>query len=194
MCYSAQVSLDTFLLGLFASYFIYNKYKIWEFYFWLSFINIQLMEYFLWKNLHHTQLNHLFSILTMLLILSQPFLSIMASNLKHKQSWKAFYVMFAIYMAVMCVMTNPFKTVKAPNGHLLWKWSVLPFWIVILWAVFLIVPLWHRDRMTGLFTTITFIVSLYTYYSTQTWQSMWCWMSTIASFYIIWNGIYHCKS
>ncbi len=63
MCWNATVSLNTFLFSFFAVNFAYfnNVINIYEYLFINSFISMQLIEYFTWKNLNNKNLNRLLS-------------------------------------------------------------------------------------------------------------------------------------
>ena len=88
MCWNTSVSLNTFVFSMFVLLFIiynntYTEYKIkelqniWLCLFLASFIFMQLIEYFIWRNINDKYYNKLFSILGTLLIFSQPIFSSM---------------------------------------------------------------------------------------------------------------------
>jgi hypothetical protein len=63
MCWNEYVSINTFVFGIFVLLLIafnnkYSKYKIIEFenpytyFFMVSFISMQFIEFILWRNLH----------------------------------------------------------------------------------------------------------------------------------------------
>ena len=88
MCWNENVSLNTFLFsGFILALIIYNnsftKYKIqelnnkWVYFFIASFVFMQLIEFFIWRNIDNKYYNNIFSILATLLLLLQPIFSIM---------------------------------------------------------------------------------------------------------------------
>ena len=87
MCYNSQVSLNTFLFSFSVLILIYinrnGKYRLENFhnkYVYLLFFSIivmQLLEYFLWKNIDNEKMNKLLSIIGLIIILLQPFFSIL---------------------------------------------------------------------------------------------------------------------
>ena len=88
MCWNQHVSLNTFIFSLFVLLLIaynnaYTQYKMPEFnniyvyLFFLSFISIQLIEFFIWRNINDKSLNQFFSIAGMLLVTVQPIISLM---------------------------------------------------------------------------------------------------------------------
>ena len=87
MCWNEDVSLNTFLFSGFVLLLIvynntYTKYKIkelnsiWVYLFFMSFIFMQLIEYFIWKNIK-TKYNHLFTVCALLILCFQPIASLM---------------------------------------------------------------------------------------------------------------------
>ena len=94
MCWNASVSLNTFLfssfiLGLIIYNNLFTKYKIqhlnniWAYLFLSSFILMQLIEFFIWKNINNKFYNNIFSICATLLLIIQPIISIMIiTNIK----------------------------------------------------------------------------------------------------------------
>ena len=87
MCWNKDVSLNTFLFSGFVLLLIYynntyTKYKvaefdrIWVYVFFSSFILMQLIEYFVWKNINNAFYNSFYSVLAVLLILFQPIASL----------------------------------------------------------------------------------------------------------------------
>ena len=75
MCWNASVSLNSYILGLFASLFSYfnGVSNIYLFIFFQTFISMQLIEYFTWSN---TFSNRVLSQVALILIICQPLFSI----------------------------------------------------------------------------------------------------------------------
>ena len=88
MCWNAEVSLNTFLFSSFVLVIIiynnsFTKYKIqelnnkWMYILIVSIVSIQLLEFFIWKNINNKFYNNIFSISTSLLLIIQPIFSLM---------------------------------------------------------------------------------------------------------------------
>ena len=76
MCWSAEVSLNTFLFSLFGISFAYYNgiINVFSFLYLLSFISMQLLEYFTWNHLNDIKINRLLSKIGLFLIFIQiPF-------------------------------------------------------------------------------------------------------------------------
>ena len=88
MCWNEHVSLNTFLFSSFVLLLIfynntYTQYKIKDFnslgvyLFFISFISMQLIEFFIWRNINNAFYNHIFSTMAAMLIFIQPIITLM---------------------------------------------------------------------------------------------------------------------
>ena len=189
MCWNASVSLNTYIFGLFASSFAYYNgvTNILGFIFYQSFIIIQLIEYFIWSK---TFSNRLLSQIALFVILCQPIFNIIKIETQPElipYLLVAYFIFIIIlYTIIIPVNTIQFSSVQSKNGHLSWKWLNWNIYIIALWYLFLSLR-WIIDKMylTLIFVTIFLIISIILYKETNTWGSMWCWISNIISFYFI---------
>ena len=197
MCWSAEVSMNTWFLVVFAAVIAwYNKYySIWNILFFLSFGSMQLVEYFLWTYLKNPGLNTFFSKAGFALVASQPLFSILQLNgTNYLKPMLLLYSLFAAFSAYIGM--NPkqfnidFSTTVASNGHLLWKWLpdsklFLVSYLILLFAT----PILLGYNVTFLGGFLALIVSLYTYHKSGTWGSMWCWFSALFSIVLIGQSV-----
>lgn len=195
MCWSASVSLNTFLLGLFAvSLGLLNNittplYAV----FLMSFISIQLVEYFAWKNLSNPLTIRLVSIVGLSLIILQPFASLI--NITTNPKWRVIllsaYTLFILmtFLWIKPLMSIEFKMSRADNGHLRWHWlEGFPIYVIVLWcAFFLVRNIFEKEYIAIVVQVIVISVIYMTYVSSGTWGSLWCWIANVVSFYIIYK-------
>ena len=181
MCWNATVSLNTFLFSFFAVNFAYfnNVINIYECLFFYSFISMQLVEYFTWKHLNNKKINRLLSQLGMLLIFMQPILFILIPNnvkFNVKAPLITLYVIFLVFLGFL--IKYDYSMVKAPNGHLAWNWLKVPLFYIFIWITFLLVILLYAKKyiLFAIYLLI-FLAIYYTYYKTNTWGSLWCWIA-----------------
>jgi hypothetical protein len=181
MCWNATVSLNTFLFSFFGVNFAYfnNIINIYEYLFFYSFISIQLLEYFTWKHLHNKKINKLLSQLGLFLIFLQPLLIILIPNnvkFNIKATLITLYLIF--FSLIFFSIKNDFSMEKAPNGHLAWNWLKYPPLIVLLWLTFyLVILLYAKKYILFAINAIIVLTIYYTYYKTNTWGSLWCWIA-----------------
>jgi len=182
MCWNARVSLQTFLFSTIPLILCYylglikkNRYIIFQ-----TFVTVQLIEYFLWTYLD-TPWNSFFSKLGLFVILLMPFNSILLSTIPYKWYLLVCYLLFVGY-----ILTFPidFHTTIAKNKHLSWDWLRFPLPLILLWGLFFLIPCLNNFSIISLFTFVTFWVTLFTYYYTNTFGSMWCWIGNFISLYI----------
>ena len=189
MCWNASVSLNTYIFGLFASSFAYYNgiTNILGFIFYQSFIIIQLIEYLIWSK---TFSNRLLSQIALFVILCQPIFNIVKIETQPElisYLLVAYFIFIIIlYTIIVPLNTIQFSSVQSKNGHLSWKWLNWNIYIIVIWYAFLSFR-WIIDKMylTLILVTIFLIISIILFKETNTWGSMWCWISNIISFYFI---------
>jgi hypothetical protein len=199
MCWSASVSLNTYVFGLFASVFAYYNgvTNLLGLIFYQSFIILQLIEYFIWSK---TFSNRILSQIALFVILCQPIVNIIKIE---KAPYLIPYLLVAyfvfigvLYTVIIPLRTIDFSTVQSKNGHLSWNWLMWNIYIIAIWYAFISVR-WIIDKMypTFIFITIALIISIILYKDTYTWGSMWCWIANIISLYFILKVFYNdlCK-
>lgn len=192
MCWSAAVSINTYLLSTFACALAYfnNIISIPHVLFLQSFILMQLLEYFVWINMFN---NEILSKLALILILSQPIFSLLL--LKRKEYLLPLIIGYLIFILVVLVYkplsTITFKMAKAQNGHLAWYWLDYPLVFIIIWLGFLTIRLLiNKDYWVFLFMVITALLFYIWYNKTKTWGSLWCWIANLVGLLLIFQVIW----
>lgn len=191
MCWSAEVSLNTFLFAAFVS-----GLGLWNGAFTLPYVlglltfsSMQLLEYFMWTHIGNAAKVTLLSKLGMLLIFLQPLAFMMRiEDVATRGYATAAYLLFAaVYlMWIRPLHQTRWNTRVAKNGHLQWEWLTAPFWAAFIWVCFLACHnlFVHKDmtqafiRM-GIFFFIPFIISYVLYAQHGTWGSVWCHISNL---------------
>jgi len=207
MCWNATISLNTFLFSAATLAFIgynntYTKYKLrefidnpWMYAIIVSFVSIQLVEYFLWRSIEtrNTSLNRTASIAGSLIIASQPLaLSMLITDRVVQPIVSGLY---AIILAVYVLAKYPgnldkYSTIVSPStGSLQWKWNGSPldvFWIFGYFAVFF-VSAFYVPRYLAIIVAATLGLTLWLYGNKESmvWGSKWCWSANILMFYYL---------
>ena len=186
MCWSAEVSLNTFLFSLFGISFAYYNgiINVFSFLYLLSFISMQLLEYFTWNHLNDIKINRLLSKIGLFLIFIQIPFFIYSRNINHKLILLCIYIIFSVIAYITTDIDLSMN--KAPNGHLAWNWLNFPKWIIFIWISFMLGLILYEKRY---FTCILYSIIIggiyYTYYKTNTWGSLWCWLANGISLKLI---------
>ncbi len=191
MCWNQYVSLNTFIFSTFILLLIvynnkYSPYKIevldnvYAYFFLMSFITMQLIEFFLWRNLSNKDLNRLFSILGALLLMLQPVASLMLlNNIDLRNKMLALYSIPAFSYFIYQISIKDFLTSVSKTGHLKWDWIDLKAnkqIFFISWLFFLFFSLFYNKHYIGLAYTIALlIITLYSYKKDESFGSLWCW-------------------
>lgn len=193
MCWNANVSINTYIFGLFACLFAFfnNKLTVTRFLFAQSWMSMQLIEYFIWSK---TFSNRLLSQIAFVFIFSQPLFSILSIS-NHTTVKYLALVSYFLFMAIIMIFkpwsTIDFTTVQATNGHLSWKWMNYSKIVILLWFIFFSISFVVGKEWIQLsLLTISAVVSYVLYSKTLTWGSLWCWLVNLASLYIIGNVFY----
>ena len=196
MCWNQQVSLNTFLFSIFALLLImynnyYTHYKIielhngWIYAFLASFIFIQLVEFFIWRNIHDKYYNHFFSILAICLLIIQPICSIMIlSNIKLRNNLLSIYLLLVIPYSIYNFSNKNIRSVKSESGHLRWLFLDNNPIIWFVWLFFFFFSFFYEKKWIGVFFGVCFLlISYYTYKKDNTIGSMWCWFANSSMIY-----------
>lgn len=187
MCWSANGSLSTWAvaMALAAASHGYDP-KLWLF--MVIFTQIQLVEYFLWKNMKVPQLNALGSKAAALVLILEPLAAIYI--IKNVELRNKMFMGYAVYLAALLMTQSfDFRTVIGGNGHLQWKW--LPSWgLIVPWILFLVVPFLIAGYYKSFAVAIaTLLMSIYFFSKYGTVSSMWCWVAVFAWILVFINHI-----
>ena len=197
MCWNENVSLNTFLFSSFVLILIiynnaYTKYKIqelnsiWIYIFIASFVFMQLIEFFIWRNINNKFYNNIFTICALLLLAIQPVASLMLlTNIKLRNILLGLYLLFVIPFLIYNFSTKHIHSVVNESGHLIWQFfGFLPVGLII-WFFFILVSFVYEKKWLGLmFGIITFIIIFLNY--KNAYGSMWCWgLNSIMIYYAI---------
>jgi hypothetical protein len=188
MCWNANVSINTYIFGLFACLFAFfnNKLSVMSILFAQSWMSMQLIEYFIWSKSFS---NRLLSQIALLVILSQPLFGILSIS-NHTTFKYVALVGYLLFITVVMIFkpwsTIDFTTVQATNGHLSWKWLDYSKITILIWFLFLSIKLVVNKNLYILsLVTISAIVTYVLYSKTLTWGSLWCWLINIFSLILI---------
>ena len=196
MCWNQEVSLNTFLfsgfvLGLVVYNNAYTQYKIrslnniWVYLFILIVISMQLVEFFIWRNIQNDGYNRMFTIIAYLVVCLQPVASLMLlSDEKIRNYLLMGYLILAIPYISYMFLNNKFKTIVSPLGHLNWNFNVTDP-VFYGWCFFFFFSFFYERKWPYLiFGLITIVLFLYKYSWDKSIGSMWCWFINSASLFL----------
>jgi len=202
MCWNKDVSLNTFLFSMtILSLVIYNnaytKYKIeelnsvWVYVFLMSFVFMQLLEYFIWINIDNAFYNNLFSILASILLLLQPVASLLLiENMHTKTTLILLYCILAIPFSIYRFSIMHVNTSVSKMGHLQWnfltKTNAIDNIILCIWFFFFFFSFYINNLFHLLVASILLLLAKLFYFKDKSIGSMWCWfVNSIFIYYAI---------
>ena len=202
MCWNEDVSLNTFLFSSFVLLLIiynnlFTKYKIQElnntfvYLFIASVVFVQLIEFFIWRNINNKFYNNMFSIMAALLLLLQPIASIMIlSNIKLRNTLLFLYLLIAIPFSIYNFSTENMYSVISKSGHL--QWNFFGTNPIVIWLFFVAFSFIYEKKLFGIiFAIVMLIITFINYNNDQTVWSMWCWIvNSIMIYYAFYLLIY----
>jgi len=197
MCWNAAVSLNTFLFSSFALLLIiynnsFTKYKIkelnnkWTYIFFALIILMQLIEFFLWRNINNKYYNNLFSILAISLLVIQPIAGIMIIKTTTIRNVLLFvYLLLAIPYSIYQFSTKKIHTTVSKNGYLEWHFFKNSFLVLFVWFFCVFFSIIYEKIWTLVIFSIITLIILFIKYRDTAW-SRWCWViNSIMIYYII---------
>jgi hypothetical protein len=204
MCWNENISLNTFLFSSFVLLLIiynnlFTKYKIQElnnnfiYLFITSFVFMQLIEFFIWKNINNKFYNNIFSIAATLLLIIQPIISIMIlSNIQLRNMLLILYLSLATPFSIYKFSTKNIHSVISESGHLRWKFFDTTPIIWFVWLFFFMFSFIYEKKWFGIiFGIVALLITFINYKRDHTMWSMWCWIvNSIMIYYAIYLLIY----
>jgi len=204
MCWNEYVSLNTFLFSSFMLLLIiynnaYTKNKIEElnnkytYIFLASFIFMQLIEFFIWRNINNRYYNNIFSILATILLIIIPITSIMIiSDITLRNQLLLFYLVLVIPFSIYIYSNNYIHSSISNSGHLKWDFFKFTPIIWLFWLFFFLFSfIYKRNYKSLIFTLIMLFISFVNYNNDNTIGSMWCWsVNSIFIYYAFYLLIY----
>jgi len=142
-----------------------------------SFVFMQLIEFFIWRNINNKFYNNLFSILGSLLLFVQPIASIMIiKNIELRDLLLLSYLLLAVPYSIFTFSTQHIHTVVSKRGHLRWILFQSPSIVWVGWLFFFLFSFVYNKNWFGLFfISITLFMAFLNYRKDHTMASMWCW-------------------
>lgn len=183
MCWNAEVSLQSFLIGAVAIAVAYSKgLSLASTLFATTITCMQLVEYFVWTYYGNKTVNFLASLAAAFLLWLQPIASMLTMPGDTAKTPIAVYS--ALTLISLAFEQKParekYKMVRADNGHLSWGFinkNRETYIQLIVYFLFLLVPLvLNKEFLLLGLVLITLGVSLHQFYTSNTWGSMWCWV------------------
>ena len=197
MCIDQQTSLNSFLLSIFASIFLIfrnNTFDIGNAVFIISFTTIQLLEYFIWKNINIPENNEYYTRLIPLVLFIQPIVqTYFAYKFTLNNTLYNLLIVYIIMFVYIFVTINNFnyQSTIGPNKHLIWykidKITKEQSTVIkrhVLGYIYLIgmgIGLWYTGNYLLLSYGILSFMYIFINYPEDEFSSMWCFVAIVYS-------------
>lgn len=206
MCFNSTVSIITYIVGLTGSYQLYQYQFTPEaiFYGWV--IQMQLLEYFLWKNqpcgtdIDITTTNQHITNLANVVNHLEPFI-LWIAILHFSKSILPDYVNQYMYVFAIITGLYTYNTIKnsmcttvteESKPHLHWKWNngkhYIPFYLLFLFTLLFLS--YHgleypRNLINCFIILISYLISYKIYGDKHSVGAMWCFIAAFAPWLLI---------
>ena len=155
---------------------------------------MQLIEFFIWKNVNNPVLNSFFTLLATILLLIQPIASMMLLSGQMRTYLMVLYLLLTIPFFIYRYSIKKIISSITPLRHLHWN-SLLynnELIIFLIWLFFFLFPIYIKSPLFGfLFGLGTLLIMGYKYYKDQSIGSMWCWVvNSVVIYYAIYLLFY----
>jgi len=179
----------------------YTQYKIDYFnniyvcIFFISFISMQLVEYFIWVNVNNPFYNNIFTSLATLILLFQPIATnLLINNNIIRKRLLYVYLLFIILIAFYNLNIKKIHSSISKLGHLHWNEVLINNNSVftLIWSFFLLFPLFYeRYNLYFIFGIVTFMITMYKFYNDKSKASTWCWfLNSLMIYYAAYLLVY----
>lgn len=195
MCFNAQISFATYVIGMCGCYALYSQGYISEaiFYGWI--IQMQLIEFFLWMTIHsrdtktciYPNTNKLITKIGILINHMEPIVFWLAIIFFSKKRLPTsvhqimiFYIIISIIYTTAVFNIKECTTVSdISKPHLHWKWNQGPYhflYYLLFLIVFIIVSIYGLDKgdINAILIIISFAISYLLYGDKHSIGAMWC--------------------
>jgi hypothetical protein len=180
MCWNAEVSLQSFLVGILAiGLGAYRNTPFPVLLFALTIVLMQFIEYLVWSGYDNRQA----SIAAAGLLWVQPIASILTLPASPIRTMALGSYGLLSLVGGLLGTERDYSMTRAPNGHLAWNWLEKDWKTALsltVYFIFLLAPLLMTKKFVLLGLALgTLAISLFTYWKDNTWGSMWCWIVNI---------------
>ena len=155
---------------------------------------MQLIEFFLWKNLKNKSMNTLLSKIASFIVILQPLpLILMIPTLNIRYYVLGIYFIYMTLYLMYKSLYSPiqFSTYVEKNKHLSWGWANLKGYetiFIFIQPLFYVVSLLLINNFVlSLFVILFLCLSIIFYFKNNTYGTMWCWITNLILLYFIVN-------
>lgn len=213
MCFNAEVSIITYIVGLVGCIGLYQLGRLPEAIIFGWVIHMQLIEYLLWKNQpcsnndtqsNTTQVNKLISKVGIFANNLQPIILWLAivfvGTRSLPQYMHALMIVFSLatilYIKAVFYTTECTTVTEESKPHLHWKWNYGPY--AVLYYVFFLVCIamlsyfgLQDGKFVSIIIVVSFLISTLIYQDKHANGAMWCFMAAFIPWMLVLRSNLH---
>ena len=192
MCFNADISLTTYIIGLIGCIILIKKNFYVEAAFYFCVIQMQMIEYFLWKNQSCNDTNKITTKIGLIINHLEPIILWIAIYLFSKKilpEWVHYLIILYIFLTIIyCYYVygdNCTTVTEASKPHLEWKWNLGPYahyyymFFLFILNILCLYGVEYGYHMAFL-VNISFLISKLVYDKYHTVGAIWCFAAAFA--------------
>jgi hypothetical protein len=199
MCFNKEVSIGTYIIGMLGSLYLYKQGLIPEAIFYCCVVQMQLIEYFLWKHqsCKDIQINKNITKLAIIINHIEPLIlwaAIIVFSKKILPIWvhqvMLGYIILSVIVTLYSLKNVSHTTVTEDSGgHLKWQWNNIKYtgiYYLYFLLVLIVLSIYglQNGKMHAILVTVAFVISFVMYYDYKSTGAMWCFMAAFAPWII----------
>jgi hypothetical protein len=189
MCYNAEVSIQTWYFAVFGFIVgLLSGFPLSKLLFAIVFSSMQLVEYYLWKNINNPEKNRFYSMIGHWILNFEPLFALfLIQNIQIMTFLIVFYILFISIYTLLYHHKIKYYTNIGQNGHLNWQFTnnIGRFYGFIWFSLFFFGIFMSKDIVFILGGIFTLFYSYIKENGKNTFTSIWCYLSNIVWIYVI---------
>jgi hypothetical protein len=198
MCYNKESSITSYIVSSILSLFLFfngDKYDKTIAIFCLTFVQMQLVEYFMWIDQDCGKINHYATILGQIVLILQPLSIVICGLIYNTFSLPKLYLYILLIISLIPLIAVIIMNIKnnkqlcskeQGSGHLEWNfvnvntaiWKI--YHSIQYFSIMLFSWLFFKNQKKGILMFTLMLTSLlYSGFKFKEWESMWCFVATI---------------
>ena len=212
MCHDKETSLKTYVIGVILSLCLFyngDKYDKHIAIFSFVFIQMQLVEYFMWSDQDCGKINHYASISSHILLMLQPLAVLIPTFIFNTLLISKIYLYILLILLTLPLIRiiNMYKNMQKKlcskekeTGHLEWEFingntEDSPRYTIVYLFILVFTWLFFKNKRKGIISTLIILISfVYSKFdinnislSFKQWESKWCFTGIIFPFIFVMN-------
>jgi hypothetical protein len=198
MCFSKEISIITYIIGIIGSILLYNKNNLRDnkilsiFFIWV--IQMQMIDFILWINQECNNTNKIITKLGIIINHCEPLILYLALIYYKKISiyvhmYILLYLIITILYTIYVFKDKCSLVTEESAPHILWAWNsenyFMLYYLLFLITLFILMNCLDNDNMyINSIGFASFIISVIIYYKKKSIGAIWCFIAAFVPWII----------